>query len=102
MVDKDMQLFAVVDLWREFAEYIALEFRSLFVKCEIATLAAVTAVARAVIRHDLPSFSIRCNARNARTPCPACRACDRQSSLAPMLPLLPAFRIHKVHDQKHH
>ena len=52
MVDKDMQLFAVVDIWREFAEYIALEFRSLFIKREMAALAAVVVVASAVICHS--------------------------------------------------
>lgn len=56
MVDKDMQLFAVVDLWRELAEYLVLEFRALFVKRKVATLAAVIAVARVVIHHDLPLF----------------------------------------------
>lgn len=52
MVDKDMQLFAVVDLWREFAEYLVLEFRALFIKREIASLAAVVVVASAVICHS--------------------------------------------------
>lgn len=56
MVDKDMQLLAVVDIWREFAEYFALEFCTLFIKLEMATLAAVVVVASAVIRHSsLPS-----------------------------------------------
>jgi len=83
MVDKDMQLFAVVDIWYKFAEYIALEFRTLFVKREMSALAAVIAVSRVVISHDLPLFYIRCNARNARTPRHACRACGSVSTAAP-------------------
>ena len=59
MVDKDVELFAVVDPWYEFAEYIALEIRALFVKREMTALAAVVAVASAVIRHgSLPSYCI--------------------------------------------
>ena len=51
MVDKDMQLFAVVDTWYKFAEYLVLELRALFVKREMAALAAVIAVSSVVIRH---------------------------------------------------
>lgn len=56
MVDKDMQLFAVVDTWYEFSEYIALEFRALFIKCKMATFATVVAVTSAVICHGLSLF----------------------------------------------
>ncbi|MFR2626235.1 MAG: hypothetical protein ACLS89_01105 [Collinsella sp.] len=56
MVDKDMQLLAVVDLWHVPAVYLALEFRALFVKREMAALAAVVVVSSGVICHDLSLF----------------------------------------------
>ena len=51
MVDKDMQLLAVIDFWHVSAVYLANEFRTLFVKREMAALATMVAIASVVIRH---------------------------------------------------